>query len=163
VALGSNLGDRRIALQAAIDALSDTPGVEVVALSPVYETKPVGGPEQPDYLNAVVLLDTALPPELLLERAHAIEDALERIRVVRWGPRTVDVDVIVYDDVRRDDPELTLPHPRARERAFVLVPWLDIDPAAELPGLGPIDPLAATAADRDDLRRRDDVLLQPPA
>jgi 2-amino-4-hydroxy-6-hydroxymethyldihydropteridine diphosphokinase len=163
VAIGSNLGDRRVALQAAVDALGDTPGVEVLALSPVYETKPVGGPEQPDYLNAVVLLDTSLPPELLLDRAHAIEDALQRIREVRWGPRTVDVDVITYGEEQRDDPDLTLPHPRARARAFVLVPWLDIDPGAQLPGVGPVDPLAAAATDRDDLRRRDDIELQPPA
>lgn len=163
VALGSNLGDRRGALQAAIDSLGDTPGVEVLALSAVYETKPVGGPEQPDYLNAVVLIDTLLPPEILLDRAHAIEDALQRIREVRWGPRTLDVDLIVYGDETRDDPDLTLPHPRARDRAFVLVPWLDVDPAAELPGVGPVNPLAVSAADRDDLRRRDDIQLQPPA
>jgi 2-amino-4-hydroxy-6-hydroxymethyldihydropteridine diphosphokinase len=160
LALGSNLGHRFDTLQAAVDVIVDTPGVEVVAASPVYETKPVGGPPQPDYLNAVLVLRTALPPTLLLERAHAVEQALHRVREERWAARTVDVDVIVYDDLRSDDPNLTLPHPRAHLRAFVLAPWHDVEPDAVLPGHGSVADLLAVAADRDDLSMRADLRLQ---
>ena len=143
IALGSNLGDRLAHLQAAVDALAAVPGLSVTAVSPVYRTDPVGGPDQPDYLNAVLLAGTTLPPARVLAAAHAAEAARQRTREVRWGPRTLDVDIISYGTVVSDDPELTLPHPRAHERAFVLVPWHDVDPAAELPGHGPVADLIA--------------------
>ena len=152
LALGSNLGDRQDILQGAVDAIVGLPGVRVTAVSPVYETVPVGGPAQPDYLNAVVLADTALPSHELLDRLHEIEAAFDRVRLVRWGPRTLDLDIIVFGAERSDNPELTLPHPRAHERAFVLAPWHDVDPDAALPGHGPVAELLARA-DRTGLRR----------
>ncbi|MCX2970757.1 MULTISPECIES: 2-amino-4-hydroxy-6-hydroxymethyldihydropteridine diphosphokinase [Streptomyces] len=140
ISLGSNLGNRLETLQGAVDALEDTPGVRVKAVSPVYETQPWGvePDSQPAYLNAVVLIKTTLPPASLLERGHAIEEAFQRERSEQWGPRTIDVDIVTYQDVVSTDPGLTLPHPRAHERAFVLVPWHDVDPAAEVPGVGAV-------------------------
>jgi dihydroneopterin aldolase / 2-amino-4-hydroxy-6-hydroxymethyldihydropteridine diphosphokinase len=162
LALGSNLGARQQELQRATDQLAATPGLRVTAVSPVYETDPVGGPDQPDFLNAVVLAVTDLPATDLLRRAQAIEAAARRTREVRWGPRTLDVDIIAYGDQVSGDPTLTLPHPRARERAFVLAPWRDADPDAELPGYGPVAALLA-AVGSQGVRRRDDLTLRPPA
>ncbi|MET9219594.1 2-amino-4-hydroxy-6-hydroxymethyldihydropteridine diphosphokinase [Streptomyces sp. NPDC088197] len=163
IALGGNLGNRLETLQGAVDALEDTPGVRVKAVSHVYETEPWGVPEgsQATYFNAVALVRTTLPPESLLERAQAIEEAFLRVRTERWGPRTIDVDIIAYQDVASDDPALTLPHPRAHERAFVLVPWYDVDPAAELPGHGPVAELIG-AVGSAGVRRRTDVELRLP-
>lgn len=140
VAIGSNLGNRLETLQGAVDALGDTPGLRVKAVSPVYETEPWGvePDSQPSYFNAVVLIKTTLPPSSLLERGQAIEEAFERVRDERWGPRTIDVDIVSYQDVVSGDPSLTLPHPRAHERAFVLVPWHDVDPEAVVPGRGAV-------------------------
>ena len=160
LALGSNLGDRQDILQGAVDAIVGLPGVRVTAVSPVYETVPVGGPAQPDYLNAIVLADAARPARELLDRLHEIEAEFDRVRVVRWGPRTLDLDVIDFGGERSDDPELTLPHPRAHERAFVLGPWRDVDPDAALPGRGPVADLLAEA-DRSGLRRCDLSLVIP--
>jgi len=145
ISLGSNLGNRLETLQGAIDALGDTPGMRVKAVSPVYETEPWGVEPgtQPSYLNAVVAVKTTLPPSSLLERAHAVEEAFDRVREERWGPRTIDVDIVAYADRVSDDPVLTLPHPRAHQRAFVLAPWHDIDPEAQLPGRGPVSTLLA--------------------
>jgi 2-amino-4-hydroxy-6-hydroxymethyldihydropteridine diphosphokinase len=126
--IGSNLGDRLEHLQLAVDDLAAADGVQVVAVSPVYETAPVGGPEQPDYLNAVVAVDTDRTPRALLELAHTIEAHGERVRTVRWGPRTLDVDVLLVGDERVDEPDLVVPHPRMTERAFVVVPLADLDP-----------------------------------
>jgi 2-amino-4-hydroxy-6-hydroxymethyldihydropteridine diphosphokinase len=126
--LGSNLGDRATHLASAVETLRATPQVVVVAVSPFVETDPVGGPEQPDFLNAVVVVETALSPAALLALAHQCERAADRERGERWGPRTLDVDVLAYGDLTSDEPELTLPHPRATERAFVLVPWAVVDP-----------------------------------
>jgi 2-amino-4-hydroxy-6-hydroxymethyldihydropteridine diphosphokinase len=145
LALGSNLGERQDILQGAVDAIVGLPAVRVTAVSPVYETVPVGGPAQPDYLNAVVLADTTLPARELLDRLHEIEAAFDRVRVLRWGPRTLDIDIIIFGGERSDDPELMLPHPRAHERAFVLGPWHDVDPDAALPGHGPVGELLAKA------------------
>ncbi|MER6051931.1 2-amino-4-hydroxy-6-hydroxymethyldihydropteridine diphosphokinase [Streptomyces sp. BHT-5-2] len=163
ISLGSNLGNRLETLQGAVDALEDTPGVRVKAVSPVYETEPWGVDpgSQPSYFNAVVLIKTTLPPESLLERGHAIEEAFERVRDERWGPRTIDVDILAYQDVRSDDPRLTLPHPRAHERAFVLVPWHDIDPEAEVPGRGAVAALLA-AVGSDGVNLRADLELRLP-
>ncbi|MYT33479.1 MULTISPECIES: 2-amino-4-hydroxy-6-hydroxymethyldihydropteridine diphosphokinase [unclassified Streptomyces] len=163
ISLGSNLGNRLETLQGAVDALEDTPGVRVKAVSPVYETEPWGVDpgSQPSYFNAVVLIKTTLPPESLLERGHAIEEAFERVRDERWGPRTIDVDILAYQDVRSDDPRLTLPHPRAHERAFVLVPWHDIDPEAEVPGRGAVAALLA-AVGSEGVNLRADLELRLP-
>jgi 2-amino-4-hydroxy-6-hydroxymethyldihydropteridine diphosphokinase len=163
IALGSNLGDRLETLQGAIDALEDTPGVRVKSVSPVYETQPWGVPpgSQPSYFNAVVLIRTTLPPRDLLERGQAIEEAYLRVRAERWGARTIDVDIVAYQGEVRDDPALTLPHPRAHERAFVLVPWYDVDPAAVLPGRGPVADLLA-AVGGQGVERRTDMELRLP-
>jgi len=167
LSLGGNLGNRFETLQAAVDALVDTPSLWIGAVSPVYETQPYGGPPgaegsrdlsgQGPFLNAVLLGRTELPPDTLLERALAIEQALGRERADQWDARTIDVDVIAYGSLVQSDPRLTLPHPRAHQRAFVLVPWRDLDPEAQLPGLGPIaDLLDGLAVDavvlREDLR-----------
>jgi len=162
LALGSNQGDRLAALQGAVEALAGTPGLTVVAVSPVYETDPVGGPEQPDYLNAVVLVEGDLAPRALLERSLTVEAAFARTRDVRWGPRTLDVDVVAVGDLRVAEPDLLLPHPRAVERAFVLVPWLDVDPDAALPGAGRVADLLA-GLDLSGVRRRTDLVLEVPA
>ncbi|MFG3254338.1 2-amino-4-hydroxy-6-hydroxymethyldihydropteridine diphosphokinase [Streptomyces sp. NPDC048172] len=164
LSLGSNLGNRLEALQSAVDALADTPGLRVKAISPVYETEPWGVDPgtQPSYFNVVVVVKTTLPPGSLLERGHAIEEALERVRDERWSPRPIDVDIVAYQDVISDDPELTLPHPRAHERAFVLVPWHDIDPSAEVPGRGSVDALLASLG-REGVTPRPDLELSLPA
>lgn len=159
--LGGNLDDRLEALQGALDALLDTPGVGFVGVSPTYETAPVGGPEQPEFLNAVLVVDTALPSGALLERAQGVESAMQRVRDVMWGPRLIDVDLITVEGETSDDPVLTLPHPRAHERAFVLVPWSDVDPAGDLPGYGKVADLVRFVADQD-VRRREDLPLRPP-
>jgi 2-amino-4-hydroxy-6-hydroxymethyldihydropteridine diphosphokinase len=161
LSLGSNLGRRFDTLQGAIDVLFDAPGLEFVAASPVYETDPVGGPEQGPYLNAVVLAESRIDPRTLLERVQGVESAFGRVRNgEQWGPRTLDVDLIVVGDVVSDDPELRLPHPRAHERAFVLLPWSDIDPEAELPGHGRVADLLAGLPAQGV--RRDPRRLQVP-
>jgi 2-amino-4-hydroxy-6-hydroxymethyldihydropteridine diphosphokinase len=126
--IGSNLGDRLAYLQHAIDALAEADGVRVAAVSRVYATDPVGGPEQGEFLNAVVAIDTSRSPHELLDLAHRIEASAQRTRTVRWGPRTLDVDVLLYGDLRVDDADLTIPHPRLGERAFVLLPLRDVAP-----------------------------------
>ena len=123
LSLGSNVGDRRAHLRTAVDSLPD-----VVAVSPVYETDPVGGPEQGAYLNVVVELDTTIEPSALLGICHRIEASAHRVRDVRWGPRTLDVDIIWMDGVEMDTERLTLPHPRWRERRFVVAPLRDLAP-----------------------------------
>ncbi|NNN32219.1 2-amino-4-hydroxy-6-hydroxymethyldihydropteridine diphosphokinase [Streptomyces sp. S3(2020)] len=163
ISLGANLGNRLETLQGAIDALEDTPGVRVKAVSPVYETEPWGVEpgSQPSYFNAVVVVKTTLPPSSLLERAHAVEEAFHRVRDERWGARTLDVDIVAYADVVSDDPTLTLPHPRAHERAFVLAPWHDVEPQAQLPGRGPVSGLLATVT-RIGVEPRTDLELRLP-
>jgi 2-amino-4-hydroxy-6-hydroxymethyldihydropteridine diphosphokinase len=159
LALGSNLGDRFANLQGALHSLADTPHVHLVAVSPVYETTPVGGPaDAPDFLNAVVTLDTTLRSAQLLDRLHAIEEAFGRIRAARNDPRTLDLDLITLGSRRVSTDELTLPHPRASQRPFVLQPWLDIDPAADIPGEGAVADLLAKLG-TDGLRQRSDLRL----
>jgi len=144
LSIGSNLGDRTATLQAAVTGFRPF----LVAVSPIYQTAPWGPVPQDDYYNAVLIADDpAAGPRDWLARAHAVEQAAGRTRDVRWGPRTLDVDVVDVDGVRSDDPELTLPHPRAGERAFVLVPWLAADPAAELDGRPVRELVAALPAD----------------
>lgn len=146
--IGSNLGDRLAHLQAAVDSLALEPGITVVDVSPVYETAPVGGPAQGDYLNAVVALDTELDARALLEAGRRAEAAEHRVREERWGPRTLDVDVLLVGDERVDEPDLQVPHPRLGERAFVLAPLADLDPAWS--DMAPSD---AASADLSGIRR----------
>ena len=174
--MGSNLGDRLGTLQGCVHAISGLPETDVLAVSPVYETAPVGGPAQPDYLNAVLIVATGLAPHDLLAATQRIEADFGRVRallapgrttppgppeVQRFGPRTLDIDIIGYDEQISDDPVLTLPHPRAHERAFVLAPWHDLDPAARLPGRGAIAALLAGLG-RDGVRRQHDMTLDAP-
>jgi len=133
VGFGANLGDPASALRAAVAELGREAGL-VGAGSPVYRSAPVGVTDQPPFLNAVAALDTALSPDRLLDVLLAIETAHGRVREVRWGPRTLDLDLIWYDGVVRDGPRLTLPHPRAHEREFVLRPLCDIAPELPLNG-----------------------------
>jgi dihydroneopterin aldolase / 2-amino-4-hydroxy-6-hydroxymethyldihydropteridine diphosphokinase len=156
LALGANLGDAVGTLRAAVADLAHAAGVAVTDVSPLARTAPVLAPgqaPQPDYLNAVVLGTTTLAPVELLALAHRVEDDHGRVRTERWGARTLDVDVVRVGDVVGTDEQLTLPHPRAHERAFVLAPWARVDPSAVLPGAhgGPVADLAARAADRESL------------
>ena len=147
LSIGSNLGDRLAHLRSVVAALRP------VAVSPVYETAPWGGVEQDDYLNAIVVVDDPGTDAYgWLARARELEQAAGRTRAVRWGPRTLDVDVIDVDGGTNADPELTLPHPRAHERAFVQLPRADVVPDAVLPGHGRV---ADLAADRSGIRRTD--------
>ena len=149
LSLGSNLDDRFGHLQSAVDGLADV----LRAVSPVYENPPWGVPDQPDFLNAVALVQAAdLDGWGWLRRAQALEQAAGRRRTIRWGPRTLDVDVVTVAGVTSTDPELTLPHPGAHERVSVLLPWHDVDPAAVLPGHGPVAALLA-GLDTSAMRR----------
>ena len=157
LSLGSNLGDRRAHLRAAVAGFADV----LVAASPVYETAPWGGVEQPDFLNMVLVVDDpGADAWAWLRRGQALEDASGRTREVRWGPRTLDVDVVAVSGpdgpVRSDHPDLLLPHPGTPERATVLRPWLDVDPDAELPGHGRVADLL-TGLDESGLRPAGEV------
>lgn len=163
LALGANLGEREATLASAVSELDAVQGLAVRATSALFATAPVGGPDQPDYLNAVVLAETTLSPAQLLAATQAIEAAHGRVRLQRWAARTLDIDLITYgendsvDEVIQEHPDLTLPHPRAHERAFVLAPWASVDPSARLrmPGgrLADVRQLLETASDRDGVRR----------
>lgn len=153
LALGTNLGDRESHLERALEIISQADGIDLEWTGPVLETEPVGGPDdQGAFLNSVIGVRTVLAPFALLEVCHRAERDARRERLVRWGPRTLDVDVIVYGEVVSEDPDLTLPHPRAHERAFVLGPWHAARPGAELDGHGTVGALLERAADRDGLR-----------
>ncbi|MFZ2963650.1 MAG: 2-amino-4-hydroxy-6-hydroxymethyldihydropteridine diphosphokinase [Rhodoglobus sp.] len=151
IALGSNLGDREATIRDAVRDIAGLPGVVVTAASGLVQTpalKPEGvDTDAPAYLNAVVAVHTLLEPHDLLTALHRIEAAHGRVREVRWGDRTLDLDIITLGGQRIDSPGLTIPHPRAGERDFVLAPWLQVDPDAELPGLGRIDALIARMPD----------------
>ena len=158
LSLGSNLGDRAAHLRSAVAGF----GPAVVAVSPVYETAPWGVTDQPDFLNAVlVVAGDGVDEWGWLRRGQELERAAERVRELRWGPRTLDVDVVTVDGVRSEDPELLLPHPGTASRASVLVPWLDVEPGAELPGRGPVAALLAAlpAEDLAEVRLRADLDL----
>jgi 2-amino-4-hydroxy-6-hydroxymethyldihydropteridine diphosphokinase len=163
LALGSNQGNRLVTLQGAVDALAETDGVEIAAVSGVFETDPVGGPEQPDYLNAVVVVTTTMSARELLGRAHEIEQRFGRVRAQHWGPRTLDVDIVAVGDELVDEPDLVVPHPRAAERAFVLLPWLDADADAALPGCGPVADLLSGLGTKGVRPRPDLSLHREPA
>lgn len=158
LALGSNQGDRLANLQRGLEILAAEPGFDAAAVSSVYETSPVGGPDQPEFLNAAVLAVSSLPARFILDRCLAAEHALGRVRNVTWGPRTLDVDVIVCGEEISDDPVLTLPHPRAHQRAFVLAPWHDVEPEAHLPGAGLVADLLAEVG-MDGVRPLADIRL----
>lgn len=157
LSIGSNDGDRAAHLALAVEQLRPW----LTAVSPVYQTPPWGPVPQPDYLNAVLLVeDPGAAPADWLARARSAEDRAGRTRDVRWGPRTLDVDIITVDDTTSTDPRLLLPHPRAAERAFVLVPWLCVDPGARLGGARVVDLLdALSPQDVAGVRLADEVLL----
>jgi len=136
-ALGSNLGNRELNIDSAIAELAKI--IEISHLSTNHETDPVGGPEQPKYLNAVLIAETQLDPHELLISMLEIENKLGRKREIHWGPRTIDLDLIVVGDEVVVSDVLVLPHPRAHERKFVLEPWLEIDPTAQIPGIGLVE------------------------
>jgi 2-amino-4-hydroxy-6-hydroxymethyldihydropteridine diphosphokinase len=158
LSLGSNLGDRLGFLKLAVDGVRDA----LIAVSSVYETKPWGIEDQPDFLNAVCLVDDpAVDHRGWLRRGQALERAAGRVREQRWGPRTLDVDIVTVDDVRSADPQLLLPHPGTAERATVLIPWLEIEPDAVLLDRGPVSALlvALPEADRSGVRLRPDLAI----
>jgi 2-amino-4-hydroxy-6-hydroxymethyldihydropteridine diphosphokinase len=154
VGLGSNLGDRAALLHAATDAL-EMRGIRVLQRSPIYETDPVGGPRQPPYYNQVIEIETDSSPRELLALFHEVEAASGRDRAneERFGPRPIDLDILLIEDLRLDDEDLVVPHPRLHERAFVLVPLADIAPDAEVAGRGTVRELLAAFADRRGVRR----------
>ncbi|MGW4485923.1 2-amino-4-hydroxy-6-hydroxymethyldihydropteridine diphosphokinase [Amycolatopsis sp. NPDC004368] len=154
LSLGSNLGDRLAYLRVALDAV----GPALVAVSSVYETKPWGVEDQPDFLNAVCVVDDpARDHWAWLSTAQAAEAAAGRVRELRWGPRTLDVDVVTVDAVTSDDPRLLLPHPGTPDRASVLIPWLEIEPDAVLLGRGPVADLLRALPEDD----KAGVVLRP--
>ncbi|MGH3863528.1 2-amino-4-hydroxy-6-hydroxymethyldihydropteridine diphosphokinase [Actinokineospora sp.] len=155
LSIGSNLGNRAANLRVAVDGLAEV----LIAVSPVYETAAWGVTDQPDFLNAVLIVeDDAIDEWGWLRRAQELENRAGRVRTLHWGPRTLDVDVVTVDGVRSEHPDLLLPHPGTHERATVLVPWLDIEPDAEVPGRGSARDLLATL-DPEGVRRRDDLDL----
>jgi 2-amino-4-hydroxy-6-hydroxymethyldihydropteridine diphosphokinase len=151
IAFGANLGDREATIASATRALAETPGVQLVAVSPVYETAAIKDsgvdPDAPGYLNGVVIVETALAPLDLLDVLQAVEAEHGRVRTEHWGDRTLDLDLIDFGGIVSADERLELPHPRAWQRAFVLQPWLDVDPDAVLPGRGPVAELRRAAHD----------------
>jgi 2-amino-4-hydroxy-6-hydroxymethyldihydropteridine diphosphokinase len=144
VGLGANLGPREVTLLRAVDLLAETEGVEVLAVSQLRETDPVGVVHQPRFLNGATAIETSLTARQLLERLLEVEQELGRVRDVRWGPRTIDLDLLVYGDREIDEPGLHVPHPRLHERRFALEPLAELDPQLRIPGLGDVS--AALAA-----------------
>jgi 2-amino-4-hydroxy-6-hydroxymethyldihydropteridine diphosphokinase len=145
IALGANIGDAKANLDLAVGLLRE--GTDVMAVSSYLQTKPVGGPEQPDYLNAVAIIESDLPAKDLLAVLNGIETAMGRTREIHWGPRVIDLDLIQYGGLLVSDEKLTLPHPRAHERRFVLAPWVEIEPEAILLTHGRISDLLNTDLD----------------
>lgn len=161
-ALGANLGTPYETLSRALTLLAAHEEWTLSAVSSVWVTEPVGGPDgQPPYLNAVGIAQVAFGPRTTLGLFHVVEEACGRVRDERWGPRTLDLDLILFDDVVSADPSLTLPHPRAYERGFVVQPWLEVDPDATLPATGRLDLLSA-ARPEAGVRRRPDLVLPAP-
>jgi 2-amino-4-hydroxy-6-hydroxymethyldihydropteridine diphosphokinase len=144
VGLGANLGDRLATLRRALEVLRATAGIDVARVSAFRETAPVGFTDQPDFLNGAVALDTELAPRALLQRLLEIERELGRTRTgPRFGPRTIDLDLLLYGEVELDEPGLTVPHPRLHERRFALEPLAELEPALVVPGRGPVADLLA--------------------
>jgi len=151
IGVGSNLGDAPASVRRAMREVEQGLQASAVRRSSLYRTAPVGGPEQPDFVNAVLALESDLTPDAVLEALHHIEQEAGRVRDVRWGPRTLDLDVVAAGDLVSEDPVLTLPHPRAHERAFVLIPWHEIEPEASLPGIGSIASVITAGFDDQDI------------
>lgn len=158
--LGANLGDATEALRSAARLLNADSSTDVVAASQIYRSAAVGGPEQPDYMNAVVVVETDRRAWEVLALANEIEAAHDRVRSERWGPRTLDIDIITFDAVDSNDPDLTLPHPRARQRLFVILPWLEVAPLSDHPQLGSL-PLLAVELHEQDVTATGESLLDP--
>ena len=158
ISLGSNLGDRFQYLQNALDSINALTGTQVHSVSPVFETDPVGGPEQGQYLNAVAVVKTVLSPEQFLTATQKIELEQNRERNEHWGPRTLDLDLLAMDDLVMDSENLVLPHPRAHERGFVLLPWSTLDPDYLIPGHRCVSELLAEV-DISGVRSRPDLTL----
>ena len=148
VGLGANIGEPRRQIEAAIEEMRNIPGTKVLLVSGIYKSAPVGVADQPDFLNAVALLDTGLAPEALLERLQDIERRHGRERPFPGAPRTLDLDLLLYGDQVLATPRLTLPHPRMHERAFVLAPLAEIAPQAAVPGRGGVGGLLAACRDQ---------------
>ena len=143
IGIGANLGERKRSIQDALRLLDAHAGIDVVAVSKVRETEPVGVVDQPRFLNAAAKVETTLSPRVLLDRLLGIERELGRVRVERYGPRTIDLDLLLYGDEVVDEPGLRVPHPRLHERTFVLEPLNDLDPGLFVPGLGEVRALLA--------------------
>ena len=143
VGIGSNLGDRETNLGRALDLLAAEDGIEIAAVSEIRETEPVGPVEQGPFLNGAARLETSLAARALLACLLAVENRLGRVREERWGPRTIDLDLLLYGDEQIDEPGLSVPHPRLHERRFALEPLADLDPGLEIPGQGPLSTLLA--------------------
>lgn len=143
IAVGANLGDRKATITHAVRELAELDDVHLVAVSSFHETAAVTpdgvDEDKPPYLNGVILIDTELDPDVLLDHLGAIEDHHGRVRTEHWGDRTLDLDIVDFGGQRRNTPRLVLPHPHAHEREFVLAPWLEVDPDAELPGRGRVE------------------------
>lgn len=154
IGLGSNLGDREKQLQQALQRLEEKNDLRVLVVSNIYETKPVGDLEQPDFLNMVALLETELTPIALLQQCLAVETNLGRVRTRRWGPRGIDIDLLVYHEIELNTPELTLPHPEIANRGFVLIPLNDVAPTLLLSGSRSVATMAAAhlASDPESVR-----------
>ncbi len=151
LSLGANLGDRRQTIERAISRIGETKGIRFLEASAIYESVALTDsgydPEQPSYLNAVVQVETSLKPKALLAALNEIENEFGRIRLQRWAPRTLDIDIITFGHELIETKSLIVPHPRAFERSFVLVPWLEVDPEAVLPGRGKVSELVAELSD----------------
>ena len=160
LSLGSNLGNRLSYLQGAVDKLYEL-GEKVIAVSPIYETAPWGPVEQDDYLNCVVALETTRSAREVMNLGHEIEQFYQRTRDVKWGPRTLDIDVLAVGQECLRDPDLVIPHPYAHQRAFVVVPWLDIDSNAEIPRQGALSQLVKKL-DTSSVRLRSDLVVKIP-
>ncbi len=152
IALGSNMGNSRAIMSAALETLAQTPGIALQARSSWYQTQAVG-PPQPDYINGCALLHVQIPPQLLLKTLLLIEDQFGRVRSIRWGPRSLDLDLLLYNDLILDTPTLTLPHPHMRERAFVLIPLAEIAPNWVEPVSGKVIAELAQAVDYSGVHR----------
>jgi 2-amino-4-hydroxy-6-hydroxymethyldihydropteridine diphosphokinase len=158
IALGTNLGDKLENLKRAVEMINEEDALEVKSVSSVYETKPVGGPEQGNFLNACALIKSELTPTRLLLKLLDIENIMGRVREERWGPRIIDLDLLVYEDVTMNTPLLELPHPRLTERDFVLIPLCDIAPDLVITGSGKtVYNLLSTRPKSDDVTRYSDL------
>jgi len=153
IGLGSNLGDRRSYIRKALRLLNDIPGIKVRRVAPIYHTAPMGFTHQDWFFNTVAEIETTLSPDALLAALLAVEARLGRVRTQRWGPRTIDLDILLYGDLKLDTPDLTVPHPRLTERAFAVVPLADLAPELVLPGDVRAQDLAAALAAGQQIAR----------